>query len=104
MSCFDTSRLPSRHVTEGPEKAPMRAMLLGTGFDPKDLKRIVMTRDVDAHHGILRFGSVRVQGDGAMLLESIDLAELPGWGGLQRVISFFGPLPPPVRSAVILDA
>ena len=39
MSRFDKSRLPSRHVTEGAEKAPMRAMLLGTGLAPEDLDR-----------------------------------------------------------------
>ena len=39
MSRFDKSRLPSRHVTEGAEKAPMRAMLLGTGLAPDDLDR-----------------------------------------------------------------
>lgn len=66
--------------------------------------RIVMTSDVDAHHGLLRFGSLRVQRDGTMLPEGIELAELSAWGGLQRVISFFGPLPPPVRSTMRLDA
>jgi dihydroxy-acid dehydratase len=39
MPRFDKTRLPSRHVTEGPEKAPMRAMLLGTGLTPADLDR-----------------------------------------------------------------
>ena len=39
MPRFDKSRLPSRHVTEGPEKAPMRAMLLGTGLSPEDLDK-----------------------------------------------------------------
>ena len=39
MPRFDKSRLPSRHVTEGPEKAPMRAMLLGTGLAPEDLDK-----------------------------------------------------------------
>lgn len=39
MSRFDKSRLPSRHVTEGAEKAPTRAMLLGTGLAPEDLDR-----------------------------------------------------------------
>jgi dihydroxy-acid dehydratase len=39
MSRFDKSRLPSRHVTQGAEKAPMRAMLLGTGLAPEDLER-----------------------------------------------------------------
>lgn len=39
MPRFDKSRLPSRHVTEGPEKAPMRAMMLGTGLRPEDLDR-----------------------------------------------------------------
>jgi len=39
MPRFDKSRLPSRHVTEGAEKAPMRAMLLGTGLAPADLQR-----------------------------------------------------------------
>jgi dihydroxy-acid dehydratase len=39
MPRFDKSRLPSRHVTEGPEKAPMRAMLLGTGLAPADLDK-----------------------------------------------------------------
>jgi dihydroxy-acid dehydratase len=39
MPSFDKRRLPSRHVTEGAEKAPMRAMLLGTGLAPEDLDR-----------------------------------------------------------------
>jgi dihydroxy-acid dehydratase len=39
MPGFDKRRLPSRHVTEGPEKAPMRAMLLGTGLAEADLDR-----------------------------------------------------------------
>jgi dihydroxy-acid dehydratase len=39
MSRFDKSRLPSRHVTEGAETAPMRAMMLGTGLAPEDLDR-----------------------------------------------------------------
>jgi dihydroxy-acid dehydratase len=39
MAQFDKSRLPSRRVTEGPEKAPMRAMMLGTGLAPADLDR-----------------------------------------------------------------
>jgi hypothetical protein len=77
---------------------------IGTVLTRHPGSRIVMTSDVDAHHGMLRFGSVRVQSDGAMLLEGIDLAELSGWGGLQRVISFFGPLPRPVRSTMRLDA
>src|SRR5689334_10373815 len=48
--------------------------------------RIVMTSDVDAHHGMLRFGSVRVLRDGTMLPEGIEIAELSAWGGLQRVV------------------
>ena len=39
MPRFDKSRLPSRYVTEGPEKAPMRAMMLGTGLAPEDLDK-----------------------------------------------------------------
>lgn len=39
MPRFDKARLPSRHVTEGPEKAPMRAMMLGTGLAPEDLDK-----------------------------------------------------------------
>src|SRR5882757_3379870 len=39
MPRFDKTRLPSRHVTEGPEKAPMRAMMLGTGLAPEDLDK-----------------------------------------------------------------
>ena len=37
--------------------------------------RIVMTSDVDAHHGMLRFGSLRVRRDGTMLPEGIELAK-----------------------------
>jgi hypothetical protein len=66
--------------------------------------RIVMTSDVDAHHGMLRFGWRRVRMDGTMLPEGIDVAELSTWGGLQHVISFFGPLPPSARSTLRLDA
>ena len=39
MPRFDKTRLPSRYVTEGPEKAPMRAMMLGTGLAPEDLDK-----------------------------------------------------------------
>src|SRR5205823_3802966 len=39
MPQFDKSRLPSRHVTLGPEKAPMRSMMLGTGLAHADLDR-----------------------------------------------------------------
>ena len=39
MPKLDKDRLPSRHVTRGPEKAPMRAMMLGTGLSAADLDR-----------------------------------------------------------------
>src|SRR5262249_23012076 len=39
MSQLEKSRLPSRHVTQGAAKAPMRAMMLGTGLSAADLDR-----------------------------------------------------------------
>lgn len=63
-----------------------------------------MTREIDGRHGLLRFSFMRVLRDGTMLPEGIDLAELSGWRGLNRVISYFGPLPPPVRSTMRPDA
>ena len=39
MSRIDKSRLPSRHVTVGPERAPQRAMLHAMGLGPEDIAR-----------------------------------------------------------------
>ena len=47
MPRFDKSRLPSRHVTEGPEKAPMRAMMLGTGLAPEGSRQAADRRRHD---------------------------------------------------------
>ena len=40
MPRFDEGRLPRRHVNKGAEKAPMRAMPLGTGVVPENLDRL----------------------------------------------------------------
>ncbi|MFN3288405.1 MAG: dihydroxy-acid dehydratase, partial [Sphingomonadaceae bacterium] len=39
MPSFDKSRLPSRHVTVGPERAPQRAFLYAMGLTAEDIAR-----------------------------------------------------------------
>ncbi len=39
MHAIDKSRLPSRHVTVGPERAPQRAFLYAMGLTPEDIAR-----------------------------------------------------------------
>ncbi len=57
--------------------------------------KVVRTSDVDLHHNVARFAWHVVLGDGAALPEGLDLAVLtPDATKLQRVIGFFGPLPP----------
>ena len=36
---WDKSRLPSRHVTEGPERAPHRSYLYAMGLSTKDIQK-----------------------------------------------------------------
>ena len=36
---WDKSRLPSRHVTEGPERAPHRSYYYAMGLSTKDIKK-----------------------------------------------------------------
>ena len=68
MPRFDKTRLPSRYVTEGPEKAPMRAMMLGTGLAPEDLDKPLigsrhdLEQDLALQHAAARPGPVREDG------------------------------------------
>jgi len=39
MSKFDKSRLPSRHVTEGPERAPHRSFYYAMGLTEEEIHR-----------------------------------------------------------------
>jgi hypothetical protein len=57
--------------------------------------RVTITSGVDAHHGFARY-SWRITGsDGSTLLEGIDVVEQSSQDvRLQRVIMFFGALPP----------
>jgi hypothetical protein len=56
--------------------------------------KVVRTSAVDSHHGLVRFAWRVVQGDGTMLPEGIDFAELSPDGRLARIVGFFGPLEP----------
>ena len=39
MTKFDKSRLPSRHVTEGPERAPHRSYYYAMGLTAEEIDR-----------------------------------------------------------------
>lgn len=49
---------------------------------------------VDSHHGWLRFGFVRLAGDGSVMREGVDICQLGEGGRLHRITGFFGPLSP----------
>jgi hypothetical protein len=49
---------------------------------------------IDAHHQFLRYGWKLVDGNGAAVLEGLDVAELDVDGRLLRVVGFFGAQPP----------
>lgn len=49
---------------------------------------------IDAHHQFLRYGWKLVDGNGASVLEGLDVAELDVDGRLLRVVGFFGAQPP----------
>jgi hypothetical protein len=57
--------------------------------------RIEVTSALDEHHGFVRYGWTIFAGDGRVLLDGIDFAEVAGDGRLRRVVMFFGPLPGP---------
>lgn len=64
--------------------------------------RVLRTSAVDTHHGWVRFAWRVVEADGTLLPEGIDLVQLSGDGQIQRIIGFFGalpPIPPPARPA-----
>jgi hypothetical protein len=50
------------------------------------------TTIVDSHHGLLRFGFVRVAADGSAMREGVDFCSLGEGGRLHRIAGFFGPL------------
>jgi hypothetical protein len=56
--------------------------------------RIIMTSDTDSHHHYVRFGWKLVGLEGETLVEGIDFGELGPDGRLQKIVGFFGPLPP----------
>jgi SnoaL-like domain len=55
--------------------------------------RFRRSTDVDAHHGFARYGWELVASDGTVAVSGVDIAELDD-ARLQRVIGFFGDLPP----------
>jgi ketosteroid isomerase-like protein len=57
--------------------------------------RVTITSGVDAHHGFARYSWHITGSDGTTLLEGIDVVEQSSQHDrLQRVIMFFGALPP----------
>jgi hypothetical protein len=55
--------------------------------------KVERTSMVDLHHGIARFSWHVIQGDGAPLLDGLDIAELSASGKrIRRIVGFFGPL------------
>jgi hypothetical protein len=57
--------------------------------------RVLRCSGVDVHHAIARFDWHVVQADGAVLREGIDIALLsPDGTRIERIIGFFGPVPP----------
>jgi hypothetical protein len=55
--------------------------------------RFVPTSGREQHHGWLRATWRMLQGDGSVLLDGVDIAELADDGRLLRVIGFHDPLP-----------
>lgn len=55
---------------------------------------IVVTSAIDAHDGYARFGWEIRDGSGAAVGEGTDFAVLGPDGRIQRIVGFFGPLPP----------
>ncbi len=56
--------------------------------------RFRRTSGIDAHHGFLRFAWELAGPDGTVAVAGIDVAELAEDGRLERVVGFFGDLPP----------
>ena len=56
--------------------------------------RFARTTGVDAHHGIARYGWQLVGPDGAVAVAGLDVCVVGEDGRLNRVVGFFGDLPP----------
>lgn len=56
--------------------------------------RFVRTTDVDAHHGVARYGWALVSPAGDPAVAGTDVAETDASGRLVRVVGFFGDLAP----------
>ncbi len=54
--------------------------------------RVAITTVVDEHNGFARYGWEIADGEGALILEGIDVVERAADGRLRRVLMFFGPL------------
>lgn len=59
---------------------------------PSDRIRIRRTTAVDQHNGWLRFGWEFVDGDGGVLAQGMDVAQVAADGRLSLVVAFFGQL------------
>lgn len=56
--------------------------------------RIVASSGVEAHHDCVRFGWRLLDPDGAVAVDGVDFGVLGADGRLNRIVGFFGPLPP----------
>jgi hypothetical protein len=51
--------------------------------------RLVLSTDIELHHGWLRFGWLLLAPDGEVALEGTDIGELDDAGRLRRIVGFF---------------
>lgn len=54
--------------------------------------RVLRVSNVDAHHGVARFGWRLVQADGTALPDGVDFVEFSAEGRIRRIVGFFGGL------------
>ncbi|KAA8883754.1 nuclear transport factor 2 family protein [Nocardia colli] len=54
--------------------------------------RVLRVSNVDAHHGVARFGWRLVQADGTALPDGVDFVEISAEGRIRKIVGFFGGL------------
>ncbi|MFI9407047.1 hypothetical protein [Nocardia sp. NPDC052316] len=52
--------------------------------------RVLRVSQIDAHHGMARFGWRLVQADGTALPDGVDFVEVSPEGRIRRIVGFFG--------------
>jgi hypothetical protein len=66
--------------------------------------RVAIATGIDAHNGWARYGWTIRGAGGEVLLEGVDVAEVAPDGRLQRIVMFYGALPPLDAAAQVAPA